>query len=262
MKPWIIAEAGVNHNGDMNLAYELIRQAKACGAQAVKFQNYKTELLAKEDTPKVPYQTLDAPEEVESHFEMLKKLEIDEEQTLQLKRCCDEEGIEFMSTPYDVQSLHYLKKIGCRHLKIASADLVDFQLQEAAQTSGLALIQSVGMSTREEIEQWNAWHQHNPSQRYLLQCTSNYPADPKNANLKAMVALAKLFGLEVGFSDHTPDERCAVLATALGASIIEKHFTLDKQLPGPDHKASATPGEFKAYVESIRECVVFLGSEQ
>ena len=263
-EPWIIAEAGVNHNGDINLAFELIRQAKACGAHAVKFQTFKAEKLAQKTTPKVPYQTVDAPDAQESHFEMLKKLELSEEQTQRLKTCCDEVGIEFMSTPYDPESVIFLKRLGSQHIKVASADLVDFRIQEAVQETGLTVIQSVGMATLEEIDAWNEAYQNFQKNypRILLQCTSNYPSDPQNANLRVLTTLRERYGLPVGFSDHTPNNKAAILSVAMGATIIEKHFTLDKNMKGPDHKASADPREFKRYCDDIRETVAILGSHQ
>lgn len=263
-KPFIIAEAGVNHNGDLNLAYELIKQAKACGAHAVKFQTFKTELLAQQHTPKVPYQTVDAPDEQESHFDMLKKLELDEEQTQRVKKCCDQEQIEFMSTPYDPASVTFLQRIGSQRIKIASADLVDFQIQEALRSTGLPVIQSVGMATLEEIDHWNrAYLEFSPGYpRTILQCTSNYPSDPYNANLRVMERLKHRYQIPVGFSDHTPDERAAVLSVACGATIIEKHFTLNKTMPGPDHKASADPHDLKLYCAKIQEAHLIMGSSK
>lgn len=264
MNPFIIAEAGVNHNGHLDLAFRLVEEAARCGVHAVKFQTFKAEKLAHRDTPKVAYQTRDASDEEESHFQMLKKLELSDEDTVKVKACCDEKGIEFMSTPYDPESVEFLKRIGCRRLKVASADLVDTWIQAAVRASGLEVIQSVGMATLDEIERWNqsylASHPHHP--RVLLQCTSNYPADPFNSNLKVMVALGERFGLPVGFSDHTDDDRSAVLSVALGATVIEKHFTLDRTMKGPDHRASLDPAGLEAYVQAIESAGKILGSEE
>jgi N,N'-diacetyllegionaminate synthase len=259
-KPFIIAEAGVNHNGELKLAFELIRAAKACGADAVKFQTYVTEKLAQKDTPKVAYQQRSCSEDNESHFEMLKKLELSYEDTLKVKHHCDELNIEFMSTPYDPESVDFLAEIGCQRIKVASADLVDFQIQNRVRQSGLTVIQSMGMATLAEVEAWNdAFPVSYP--RTLLQCTSNYPCDPKNANLLAMGHIGTKFGIDFGFSDHTPDHRCAVLAVALGAKVIEKHFTLDKGLKGPDHQASCDIAEFKDFVHHIHSTLEILGSK-
>jgi N,N'-diacetyllegionaminate synthase len=262
--PYIIAEAGVNHNGSIDLAFELIRQAKTCGADAVKFQTFKAEKLARTSTPKVPYQTVDAPDAVESHFDMLKKLELSEEQTQSLKVCCDEVGIEFMSTPYDPESVDFLYRLGSRRIKVASADLVDFRIQEAVRNTGLMVIQSVGMATLEEIDAWNKDYKlfNSNYPRILLQCTSNYPSDPKNANLRVLQTLKDRYSLAVGFSDHTPNNKSAILSVAMGATVIEKHFTLDKTMPGPDHKASADPIDFKLYCQELKEATEILGSSE
>ena len=261
---FIIAEAGVNHNGSMDLAFRLIEEAKACGADAVKFQTFKADRLAQRHTPKVPYQTKDVSEAHESHYEMLKKLELSDEQTIKVKSYCDDCGIEFMSTPYDPESVFFLQKIGVKRLKVASADLIDFQIQDAVRATGLPVIQSVGMATLEEIDDWNQQYlAFNPNYpRTLLQCTSNYPSDPLNANLKVMTMLSDRYSLPVGFSDHTPDHESAKLSVALGAEIIEKHFTLDKTMPGPDHKASLDPKGLREYCEHIKRSVAILGSSE
>lgn len=263
MRQLIIAEAGVNHNGDINLAYELVIKAKECGADAVKFQTFKAEKLAGKETPKVPYQTVDRSESEESHFEMLKRLELSEEDTIKVKKCCDENEIEFMSTPYDIEGVDFLSRIGSKRLKVASADLVDFRIQRAVRATGLPVIQSMGMATEEEVIQWHRdYLSEAPIQhRTLLQCTSNYPSDPFNSNVRAMKAIGEKLGVDYGFSDHTPDERGAVLAVALGAKVIEKHFTLDKSMEGPDHRASVNPSELSAYVQAIRDAEIILGSE-
>lgn len=258
-KPFIIAEAGVNHNGELELAFELVRAAKECGADAVKFQTYITEKLAKKDTPKVAYQKKASRDQHESHFDMLKNLELSYEDTVKVKQHCDQWGIEFMSTPYDPESVDFLAEIGCRRIKVASADLVDFQIQNRVIASGLPVIQSMGMATLTEVQAWNDTF---PSDypRTLLQCTSNYPCDPKNANLLAMGHVGAKLGIDFGFSDHTPDHRCAALAVALGASVIEKHFTLDKTLKGPDHQASCDIDELKDLIHQINTTLEILGS--
>lgn len=261
MNPFIIAEAGVNHNGDLGLAFELAKQAKACGADAVKYQTYKAEKLAGAQTPKVPYQLESAPSEEESHLEMLKKLELSFEATEKVKTYCDEIGIEFMSTPYDPESVEFLHQIQVQRMKVASADLGDFQIQRAIRKTGLPVIQSVGMATWEEIDHWNQSYENEIKgyPRILLQCTSNYPSDPFNANLKTMAVMRDAFGVDVGFSDHTPDDRAAILSVAMGAVVIEKHFTLDKTMEGPDHKASVDPKELRDYIQHIRDSVKILG---
>ena len=262
MKQFIISEAGVNHNGNLNLAFELIKVSAECGADAVKFQTFKAEKLAAKDTPKVAYQTVDKPESEETHFEMLKRLELSDEDTVKVKTCCEENGVEFMSTPYGPDEVEFLARIGSRKLKVASGDLVDFRIQKAVRAVGLPVIQSMGMATEEEVISWNEnFLSHAPEQeRTILQCTSNYPSDPFNANVRAMKVMGDRLNIAYGFSDHTPDHRGAVLAVALGATVIEKHFTLDKSMAGPDHKASADPKELKEYIKAIREAEVMLGS--
>jgi N,N'-diacetyllegionaminate synthase len=263
MKQFIIAEAGVNHNGDINLAFDLIKVAAECGADAVKFQTFKAENLAAKDTPKVAYQTVDRPESEESHYEMLKRLELSNEDTVKVKRCCEEHGVEFMSTPYDPEGVEFLAKIGSRRLKVASADLVDFRIQRAVRRSGLSVIQSMGMATEDEVLGWHEeFRREAPGQhRTLLQCTSNYPSDPFNANLRAMKAMGEKLGVDYGFSDHTSDHRATVLAVALGATVVEKHFTLDRTMKGPDHKASVDPVELRDYVQAVRDADAILGSD-
>lgn len=259
--PFFIAEAGVNHNGNLETAYQLIEAAKEIGAHAIKFQSFKAKNLALPSTPKVPYQLKSAPKEHESHFDMLKKLEMDDQMTKKVKTHCDHVGILFLSTPYDPQAVEQLAELGVHALKVASADLIDFRIHKAIQKTGLPLIQGLGMSTEDEIEQLvKMYDSHNPKQQIvLLQCTSNYPASPINSNIRFLQHLPKLPQIFAGFSDHTPNSESAVLALALGAKVFEKHFTLDKNAPGPDHKASCEPEGMKCYFQDILRAEKVLG---
>jgi N,N'-diacetyllegionaminate synthase len=249
----IIAEIGVNHNGSTEQARRLIDAAQKCGADMAKFQTFSAERLAARTTPKVPYQ-LRTSNPQESHYEMLRKLELSCEAHIELKKYCENVGIEFCSTPYSREDAIFLHQIGLRVFKVASADIVDRPLHEFIAGAGCACILATGMATLNEIEE--ALHIYdqfrNLGKVTLLQCTSAYPANPEDANLQVMQTLAKTFRCKVGYSDHTPGNECAIAAAALGATVIEKHFTLDKNLPGPDHAASSTPEEFSALVKAVR----------
>jgi len=253
MSVTIIAEIGVNHNGSIERAKRLITAAKFCGADMVKFQTFSANRLAGPDTPKVPYQ-LRTSDPMETHHAMLKKLELSQEAHRELQGHCEREGIEFCSTPYSKEDAEFLYALGVRMFKVASADLVDRTLHEFIASTGREAIIATGMATMEEIEEtlriYDAYCAR--SKVTLLQCTSAYPADPIQANLRVIQTLKERFGCRVGYSDHTQGNECAIVAVAQGATIIEKHFTLGKNLPGPDHAASSTPEEFAAMVKAIR----------
>ncbi len=258
-KPLIIAEIGVNHNGSVDLAKRLIDEAKKCGADVVKFQTFKAENLASQETPKVDYQKRSEPQKSESHFEMLKRLELSFDDTEQLKKYCDQNKITFMSTPYDRESVVFLDEIGVAAYKVASADLVDYRIHRAIRATKKPVIQSVGMCEYSEINDWlELYDKDYPI--VLLQCTANYPSDPKNSNLRVIEALRNKFDIQTGFSDHTSDDRSAFLSVAMGSVVIERHFTLDCSMDGPDHKASTEPEAFKQYCESIDAAYRILGS--
>ncbi len=249
----IIAEIGVNHNGDVALAKDMVKQAKACGADIVKFQTFSADRLAAISTPKVPYQ-LRTSDPDESHHTMLKKLELSREAHMELKTLCDSLGIEFCSTPYSYEDAEFLNELGVTTFKVASADIIDRKLHEFIAGTGKECLLSVGMATMEEIaatlELYDCRNARN--RVVLLPCVSAYPADPSDVNMRVMETLRKHFGCLVGFSDHTRGVECAIVAAALGACVIEKHFTLDKTMPGPDHAASSTPEEFVALVNAVR----------
>jgi len=282
----IIAEVGVNHNGSLELACELVKQAAACGADVVKFQTYQTEKLVCFDAPKAGYQ-LRSSSGAESQFQMLKRLELTRREFHALKKCCEEADVEFLSTPFDVESARFLKdelKVG--RFKIGSGDVTCGPLLLEVALSGKPVILSTGMSNFQEIESalgmiafgylggkgrpcqasfreaWESEAGRAALERNvtLLHCTSQYPAPLLDTNLLAMKALEARFGLRLGFSDHTEGLAAAAAAAALGAVMIEKHFTLDKTMNGPDHKASLEPEEFKDMVRLVREVETVLGS--
>ena len=257
---YLIAEIGVNHNGDMQLAREMISAAKDAGADAVKFQTFTAEALVTQGTPKVGYQeSTTAPEQ--SHFDMIKSLELGREQHQELNIYCHSKNIAFLSTPYDVASVDFLEELGVAQYKVASADLVDLTLHERLAQTGKPVILSVGMASLGEVEQALAvYRRQNHNDLILLHCVSNYPCSPESLNLRVMQTLQQAFQLPVGYSDHSVGLEAAVLSIALGARLIEKHFTLDKSLPGPDHKASSTPAEFSALARAVRKAERMLGS--
>lgn len=261
-KTYIIAEAGVNHNGDMNIAKRLIEVAKAAGANAVKFQTFKTELLVSKNAPKADYQkaTTDA---AENQFDMIKKLELSVEDHAVLIDYCREVGIEFLSSPFDLESIDLLHEIGLPLFKIPSGEITNLPYLKKIAAFNKSVILSTGMSTLEEVEEAVNLIVANGTDKNkitLLHCNTEYPTPYEDVNLKAMQALKETFGVEVGYSDHTQGIEVPIAAVALGATVIEKHFTLDKSLPGPDQLASLDPQELKQMVDSIRRIEKALGS--
>lgn len=246
---YIIAEIGVNHNGDINLALKMIDAAYEAGADAVKFQSFKSDKLVSKFAEKAKYQQ-DHTGTNETQLEMLKKLELSPEDHLIIKEYCAKKDIDFLSTPFDEETAIFLKEIGIHAYKVGSGDLTNIPFLRKIDEFGLPIILSTGMSNLGEIEE--ALEVINKSSIALLHCTSSYPAPVEDINLRAMVTIQKAFNKVVGYSDHTEGIEIALAAVALGARIIEKHFTLDKNLPGPDHKASLEPHEFKQLVKSIR----------
>ena len=260
---YIIAEAGVNHNGDIDLAHRLIVEAANSGANAVKFQTFKAEKLVSINTPKVPYQ-LRTSSKSESHYEMIKSLELSYDKHIELKKHCDQIGIDFLSTPYDLGSAKFLQeKIKVKFFKTASADIVDLPLQKYIASTSTPAIVSVGMASIEEIKIVNELFQkYSKVKPTYLHCISNYPCTNESLNLNIITTLKKLFDCPVGFSDHSLGSTASIMAVALGATIIEKHFTLDKKLAGPDHAASIEPDELKSLIKDIRICESQLGSTE
>jgi N-acetylneuraminate synthase/N,N'-diacetyllegionaminate synthase len=257
---YIIAEAGVNHNGDPEMARELVRAARRAGADAVKFQTFRAEALVVRDAAKAQYQ-LRTTDPEESQFEMLRKLELPHETQAELAKLCGREGIEFLSTPYSFEDVDFLDSLGVRAFKLASIHLVERPYLQYVARKGKTMIVSTGMGTLEDVrEAVAAIREVSDVPVILLQCTTNYPSPAEDANLRAMATMRDALGLPVGYSDHTRSRTCCVAAVALGAVMIEKHFTLDTRLPGPDHSSAAGPEEFAELVAGIRETERALGS--
>ena len=250
---FVIAEAGVNHNGDLSLARRLCDAARSAGADAVKFQTFRAEDLVVPGAPTAAYQSRQTGES--DQFAMLRKLELSEDQHRQLKRHCDGIGIEFFSTPFSEDAVDLLVRLGVRRLKMPSGELTHRALVAKAAASGLPLLLSTGMATLDEVQEALRWvreargHDRDVA---VLHCTSAYPATDDALNLRAIETLARATGLAVGYSDHSSGIEASLAAVALGATVIEKHITLDRALPGPDHAASLEPGEFAAMVDGIR----------
>jgi N,N'-diacetyllegionaminate synthase len=257
---FIIAEAGVNHNGRVETAKQLIDVAVEAGADAVKFQTFKAEEVASLHAPKAAYQreTTDA---AESQLEMLQKLELSLEAHRDLQTYCQERGVFFMSTPFDEGSVDLLDELGVPVFKIGSGEVTNWPLLKYIARKGKPIIFSTGMAYLSEIDEAvRVIRDAGNDQLVLLHCVSNYPADPMDVNLRAMHTMETAFHLPVGYSDHTPGIEVALAAVALGACVIEKHFTLDRKMPGPDHRASLEPDELKAMVRGIRLVEQALGS--
>lgn len=255
----IIAEAGVNHNGDIELAKKLIEEAKKAGADIVKFQTFVPEREVSRYAQKADYQK-ETTGEAESQLEMIKKLQLSEEDFIQLKDYCEKLSIQFLSTPSDLESLEFLKKLDMPIWKIPSNEITDLPyLIEIAKTHKPVIL-STGMSTVEEIQQAIKVLETNGSGEIsLLHCTTEYPTPLEEVNLRAMNTLQKVFQCKVGYSDHTLGIQIPIVATAMGASIVEKHFTLDCTMEGPDHRASLEPEQLKRMVEEIRKMEIALG---
>lgn len=255
---FIIAEGGVNHNGDVNLAKKLIDVAEEAGADAVKFQTFHTETVVTLESRKANYQNR-AKEKTQ--YEMLKGLELDFDEFRELKRYCDNEDIEFMSTPYDIKSVEFLQEIGIDRFKVASADLVNKSLIEVMAKTKKQIILSTGMATLGEIERTISLINNLGNEDIiLLHCTTSYPTPYDQVNMNVLYMLKKAFGLSVGYSDHTLGIEIPIMAASFGAKVIEKHFTLDRTMKGPDHFASLEPNEFKKMVEGIRNIEKAFGS--
>jgi N,N'-diacetyllegionaminate synthase len=261
-KVFIIAEAGVNHNGSIALAKQLIDVAVDSDADAVKFQTFKTEHCITKDAKKAEYQVKNTGLAEESQFDMVKKLELNEEAHHELIAYCKEKNIEFLSTPFDYVSIDLLDSLGVQTFKIPSGEITNFPYLHRIGRLNKKIILSTGMANLGEIETaiYTLTRAGTARSRIsVLHSTTEYPTQMQDVNLLAMNTIGNAFSLPYGYSDHTPGIEVPTAAVALGASIIEKHFTLDKNLPGPDHKASLEPGELKAMVKAIRNIEIALG---
>ena len=259
-KVLIIAEAGVNHNGSFLIAKKLVDAAKLAGADIVKFQTGVPELIMTDNAPKAKYQIRET-RSIDSQLDMVKKISLPFNDYILLKEYCDEVGIKFLSTPFDHKSIDFLNKLDIDIFKIPSGEINNLNyLQEVAKI-GKNVILSTGMSTIAEIDNAVSILRKylDDSQISLLHCTTEYPAPFEEVNLNVIQTLKQTFGLNVGYSDHTKGIEASIAAVSLGAKIIEKHFTLDNKMIGPDHKASIEPNELKVMISSIRNIEIALG---
>lgn len=257
---FVIAEAGVNHNGSVDLALKLVDAARASQVDSIKFQTFKAERVATAGAPKAPYQ-LEVTDPAESQVAMLKALELDHGAYPALMAACREAGLVFMSTPYNEEDIDFLVKLGTPALKLASIHAAEPSILRAAAAPGLPVILSTGMCTMEEVKRAvEVFHGASNNKLVLLQCTTNYPSATADANLRAMVTMGEQLGVMMGYSDHTQSDTACIAAIALGAHVIEKHFTLDKTMPGPDQATSLEPPEMARLMAAIRETESALGT--
>lgn len=256
----IIAEAGVNHNGNVELAHKLIDAAHNAGADVVKFQTAQPELVISKFAEKAEYQKA-ATGSDESQLDMCKKIMLRYEDHNELKEHCEVLGIKFLSTPFDIKSIAFLEELGCSMWKVPSGEITNLPYLTKIAETHKPIILSTGMSEMEEIADAIALlNSHGAGKIILLHCTTEYPAPFEDVNLRAMETMRKKFGLKVGYSDHTRGIEIPIAAVAMGACVIEKHFTLDRNMDGPDHKASLEPDELSAMVKAIRNVEKALGN--
>ena len=258
-KIFIIAEAGVNHNGDIDLAYKMIDAAVEAEVDAIKFQTFKSENVVSKFANKAEYQKNNTEIE-ESQLEMVKKLELSFEEFTKLKEYCDEKNIMFLSTGFDFESLDFLKKLGVNIFKIPSGEITNLPYLIKVAKLKEKIIISTGMSNEDEIDfALKVIRENGAEDITVLHCNTEYPTPMEDVNLRAMLTIKEKFGVEIGYSDHTLGIEVAIAAVAMGATVIEKHFTLDKDMNGPDHKASLEPNELKEMVSKIRNISKALG---
>jgi N-acetylneuraminate synthase len=259
---FLIAEAGVNHNGDLETAKKLIDIAIEVGADAVKFQTYKTENLILENVDKAQYQRSTTGKDG-SQADMLRSLEIDRAFHKALIEHCEDRNIIFLSTPYGAESLALLIDLNVPAIKIASTDTTNLKFLAQVGECAKPVILSTGMSSLSEIEKaFSCLKENGCTEIAILKCTSNYPTKPENVNLRGLTTLKNCFDTVIGFSDHTQGVGASPFAAAMGAKIIEKHFTLDKSMEGPDHKASLSPDQLDRWVKEIRKVELMLGKKE
>ncbi|WP_439151969.1 N-acetylneuraminate synthase [Winogradskyella sp.] len=258
----IIAEAGVNHNGDLNIAKKLIDAAATAGVDYVKFQTFKSDKLVSKNAQKANYQKENTGDANESQLKMLQKLELSEANHLELIAYCKTKNIKFLSTAFDLDSIEFLNKLDIDLFKVPSGEITNYPYLEKIGSLGKPVIISTGMATIDEIGQAMSIVIKNGTSRHkitVLHCNTEYPTPMHDVNLNAMQTIAETYSVKIGYSDHTLGIEVPIAAVALGARVIEKHFTLDKTLPGPDHKASLEPNELKAMVKAIRHIEDALG---
>jgi N,N'-diacetyllegionaminate synthase len=259
----IIAEAGVNHNGDLETGKKLIDAAKVAGADVIKFQTFKAEKIASRSARKAGYQVRNLQTNDDSQLSMLKKLELSETMHAELQKYCAEKHIEFLSTPFDLDSIHYLRSLGLTVGKIPSGEITNLPYLEEMAKNFPRIIISTGMCYLSEIKDALEILMRCGTEKEnitVLHCNTEYPTPMEDVNLLAMLTIKNELGVKVGYSDHTPGIEVPIAAVALGAEIIEKHFTLDRNMEGPDHKASLEPGELKQMVTAVRNIELALGN--
>jgi N,N'-diacetyllegionaminate synthase len=257
---FIIAEGGVNHNGSKELALELVREAKKVGADCIKFQTFKAESVVTKEAPKAKYQ-LKVTDNQESQLDMLKKLELDFDDYKDIIALCQELDIQFLSTPYNEEDADFLNNLGVDAFKIASGQLVEYSFLEYVAKFGKPMIISTGMGNLAEVfEAVKTIEAAGNEDLVVLQCTTNYPSKIEDANIYSMKSIGEALGVLVGYSDHVPNNYACYASIALGATVLEKHFTLDKNMEGPDHSSSLNPSEFEELVKGIRAVEVAMGS--
>jgi N,N'-diacetyllegionaminate synthase len=256
---FVIAEAGVNHNGDLERALRLVDVAAEAGADAVKFQTFKADRLVTRKAAKADYQIRQTGA-AESQFDMLRRLELSEENHRRLQTHAAARGVLFMSTPFDEESADLLEHLNVAVFKLPSGEITNLPLLQHVARKGKPMVVSTGMASLGEVEAAVQTIEETGNDQFvLLHCVSQYPADPADVNLRAMQTLALAFAKPVGYSDHTLGNEIALAAVVLGACVIEKHYTLDRGLPGPDHAASSEPGELTALIKGIRKIESALG---
>ncbi len=261
-KVLIIAEAGVNHNGSVETACKLCDAAKEAGADIVKFQTSKPDKIVSKFAQKAKYQQ-ETTGKGESQLDMIKKISLSYDSYRIIKKHCDDIGMKFLSTPFECESVDFLKELGCNIWKIPSGEVTDLPQLEKIASMHEPVILSTGMCTLDEIRECvNVLKKNGAGEITLLHCTTQYPAPFEEINLNAMETLRKEFGCKVGYSDHSLGIEVPIAAVAMGATVIEKHFTLDKNMVGPDHRASLEPSELKAMVSAIRNIEKAKGSSE
>ena len=260
-EPYIIAEIGVNHNGDLNLAIKSIKAAAKCGANAVKFQSFDADEFMTKGKHFYTYQTHRGIKK-EKMYEMFKRLELPKRWYEKLITTSKENGVDFLSSAADIYSANLLNKMKVKAIKLSSEDLINYPLLEHVAGLGRKTILSTGMADQKEVDTAVSIFKAKKTKFALLHCVSVYPTPEKEANLSRMISLAKRYKVKVGFSDHTLGIEACLAATALGATILEKHFTLNKKLVGPDHLISSDPEEFKKLIDNARKVYSMLGSNK
>lgn len=261
MRVFIIAEAGVNHNGSLEIAKKMVDSAKDIGADCIKFQTFVSKNIVSKNAEKAAYQKVQT-EVSESQFDMLKRLELSFSEFVELKEYCLRNEIEFLSTAFDIESIHFLDTLGMQRWKIPSGDITNLPYLIEIAKLKKEVILSTGMCTIDEIEDaLITLKKYGTNNIVILHCTTEYPAPYAEVNLNVLKRLRERFNVHIGYSDHTKGIEVPIAAVALGATVIEKHFTLDQNMDGPDHKASIEPLEFKNMVTAIRNIELSLGTD-